>query len=84
MVLRNLVAGKKNSKVKPKNRRGGNIQFGWTYLDGSFVIDPKEYLIVRKILKLHQSDKSNQHIADFLNTNKFALERGAMPLLWQC
>jgi hypothetical protein len=74
--LRNFKNGKNLIKNGIEVKCGGHPPFGWLYLDGKLVIDPKEHIIVRKILKLHQSGKSNQDIANTLNTSKFPTHKG--------
>ena len=39
-------------------------------------MDPKEHLIARRILRLHQSGKSNQSIADIFNAKKIPTRKG--------
>jgi hypothetical protein len=49
---------------------GGHTPYGFAYLDGQFVIDPVEHLVVRQIMKLYQEGKSIKTIADELNHQK--------------
>ena len=69
-ALRSFSIGSEKAGDRKQSKRCGHTPYGFAYLDGQLVIDPKEHLIVRKILKLHQSDKSNQAIADELNNQK--------------
>ncbi len=67
MALRNSAMTNQLKNNNQKFKCGGQAPYGFTYLDGQLVIDPKEHLICRKIFQLQQSGKSNQHIADELN-----------------
>jgi hypothetical protein len=68
--LRNFAIGNGKAGDRKRSKRCGHTPYGFAYLDGQLVIDPKEHLIVRKIIKLHQSGKSNQSIANELNNQK--------------
>jgi hypothetical protein len=70
MALRNPLNGNGKHFDNKSVKRGGATPYGWAYLDGKLVIDPKEQIIVRQIIKLHQSGKSNQQIAGELNSKK--------------
>jgi hypothetical protein len=74
--IRNYVTGKNVPKDWTKTKHSGHPPFGRTYLDGNLVMDPKEHLISRRILRLHQSGKSNQSIADILNAKKIPTRKG--------
>jgi site-specific DNA recombinase len=69
-ALRNFSTGNENVGDRKRSKRCGHTPYGFAYLDGQLVVDPKEHLIVRKIIKFHQSGKSNQSIADELNNQK--------------
>ncbi len=69
--------GANASKIdRTKNKRGGNTPYGYAYLDGQLLVDPKEQIIVRKIVKLHQSGLSGNVIARELNTQKIPGRNG--------
>jgi len=53
IALRNPTNGNHSKIDKTKNERGGHTPYGYAYLDGQLLLDPKEQIIVRKILKLH-------------------------------
>ena len=76
MALRNPMNGNASKIDSKQTKRGGHTQFGYAYLDGQLIIDPKEQLALRKILKLHKSGKSNQAIADELNCQKVPTRSG--------
>ena len=57
-------------------KRGGHTPYGYAYLDGQLLIDPKEQIIVRIILKFHQSGKSGNAIATELNNQKISSRTG--------
>jgi DNA invertase Pin-like site-specific DNA recombinase len=70
MALRNPLNGNASKIDGTKNKRGGHTPYGYAYLDGQLLIDPKEQIIVRKILKLHQSGLSGNAIVRELNNQK--------------
>lgn len=61
---------------RTKNKRGGHTPYGYAYLDGQLLIDPKEQIILRKILKLRQEGQTFQAIADELNHQKIPTRSG--------
>ena len=69
-ALRNFSIGSGKAGDRKRSKRCGHTPYGFAYLDGQLVIDPKEHLVVRRIMKLHQSGKSGQAIADELNRQK--------------
>lgn len=76
MVLRNPTGDNAKKIDNKSTKRGGSTPYGHAYLDGQLVIDPKEQIALRKILKLHQEGKSNQAIADALNNKKIPTRSG--------
>lgn len=76
MALRNPLNGNAKKIDSQRTKRGGHTAFGYAYLDGKLVIDPKEQIALRKILKLHQAGKSNQAIANELNHLKVPTRSG--------
>lgn len=78
MTLRTPLNGNAKQFDNKFVKRGGTTPYGWAYLDGKLVIDPKEQIIVRQIIKLHQSGKSNQEIADHLNSKKIPTRNRAV------
>ncbi len=76
MALRNPVNGNAKKIDNKRSKRGGHTAFGYAYLDEQLVIDPKEQIALRKILKLHHSGKSNPAIADELNRQKVPTRSG--------
>jgi site-specific DNA recombinase len=76
MALRNPLNGNASKIDRTKNKRGGHTPYGYAYLDGQLLIDPKEQIIVRKILKLHQSGVSGNAIARELNNQKIPSRNG--------
>jgi len=67
MSLRNPLNGNARHIDRLHTKRGGSTLYGYAYLDGQLLLDPKEQIIVRKILKLHQSGMSGNAIANELN-----------------
>ena len=74
--MRNPLNGNAKKIDNKRTKRGGHTAFGYAYLDGQLVIDPKEQIALRKILKLHHSGKSNPAIADELNRQKVPTRSG--------
>ncbi|MGE3610486.1 MAG: recombinase family protein [Bacteriovoracaceae bacterium] len=66
----------KGEKLGKNFKCAGHPPFGHAYLDGKLIIDPKEQLIIRKILKLRQSGMSLRAIADELNHQKIPTRTG--------
>lgn len=50
--------------------KSGIIPYGYAYLDGKFVIEPREYKNVLEILRLQKSGSSFRAIARTLNDRK--------------
>jgi site-specific DNA recombinase len=76
MTLRNPLNGNAKNIDRLHTKRGGSTPYGYAYLDGKLLIDPKEQIIVRKILKLHQSEMSGNAIAKELNNQKIPSRNG--------
>jgi hypothetical protein len=76
MALRNPQNDKSSKIDRTKNKRGGHTPYGYAYLDGKLLIDPKEQIIVRKILKLHQAGLSGNAITRELNNKKIPSRNG--------
>jgi hypothetical protein len=54
----------------------GHPPFGYAYLDGKLIVDPKEQLTIRKIIKLRQSGMSLRAIVEELNDQKIPTRTG--------
>jgi len=52
------------------------LPFGYDWLDGKLVVDPKEYRVVQKILNLWRKSQSARVIADQLNQQKISTRMG--------
>lgn len=76
MPLRNPFNGNAHYIDRQHTKHGGSTPYGYAYLDGQLLIDPKEQIIVRKILKLHQSGISSNAIAKELNSQKIPSRPG--------
>lgn len=76
MSLRNSLNGNARHIDRLHTKRSGHTPYGYAYLDGQLLIDPKEQIIVRKILKLHQSGMSGNAIAFELNRQKIPSRTG--------
>ncbi len=75
-VLRSSTNGKDHQTDHTQFKSSGQTPYGYAYLDGKLIIDPKEYLIVLKVMKLYKSGKSSQSIAENLNDQKILSRRG--------
>ena len=58
LALRNPLNGNAIHIDRLHTKRDGHMTYSYAYLDGQLIIDPKEEIIVRKTLKLHQSGLS--------------------------
>lgn len=76
LTLRNYHNRRKPKSKDPKVMRPGTIPFGFAYLEGKLVKDPKEYKIVLQIQKLWHSGKSCSAIAAILNNQKTPTRMG--------
>ncbi|MCE3009193.1 MAG: recombinase family protein [Proteobacteria bacterium] len=76
MSLRNPLNGNASKIDRTKNKRGGHTPYGYAYLDGQLLLDPKEQIIVRKILKLHHSGLSGNAITKQLNSQNIPSRNG--------
>lgn len=75
-ALRNPTNGNATKIDNKRTKRGGSTPFGYAYLDGKLLMDPKEQIALRKILKLWKVGKSYQAIADELNNQKTPTRSG--------
>jgi len=76
MMLRNPLNGNAAHIDRLHTKRGGHTPYGYAYLDGQLLVDPKEQTIVRKIMKLHHSGLSGNAIAKELNHQKIPSRTG--------
>jgi DNA invertase Pin-like site-specific DNA recombinase len=75
-ALRNPLNGNAPIIDSKRTKRGGSTPFGYAYLDGKLLMDPKEQIALRKILSLWKAGKSYQGIADELNNKKITTRSG--------
>jgi len=76
LVLRNNRNRQKFNSKTPRVMKAGTIPYGYAYLEGKLVKDPKEYRTVLKIQKLWRSGKSCSAIATILNKQKTPTRMG--------
>ena len=57
-------------------KKSGYAPYGYIYFDGKLIIDPKEKLILRKILKLNEVENNYQNVADEFNIRKIKTRFG--------
>jgi hypothetical protein len=74
--IRSRMKTLKGEKTGKPFKCAGYAPYGFAYLDGQLVIDPKEHIIVRKILKLRQHGLSYRAIANELNKQKIPTRNG--------
>jgi hypothetical protein len=75
-ALRNPQNGNPSRIDNKRNKRGGSTPFGYAYLEGKLLMDPKEQIALRKILKFGKDGKSYQAITDELNIQKIPTRSG--------
>lgn len=74
--LRNPTHGNASRIDNKRNKRGGTTPFGYAYLEGKLLLDPREQIALRKILRLWKDGNSYQAIADELNYQKTPTRSG--------
>ncbi len=75
-ALRNPLNGNASMLDNKRTKRGGSTPFGYAYLDGKLLMDPKEQIALRKIIGFWKSGKSYQAIADELYNKKIPTRSG--------
>ncbi len=76
MEIRNRVLTNRKSPNSKKYMKAGPVPFGFVYLEGKLVIDPKEQQIVLNILRLWNKGQSFRAIARHLNGKKLTTRTG--------
>lgn len=56
--------------------RSGVVPYGFAYLEGHLVVDPRETKVIHQMVKLWQSGKSFKAIAEQLNDQKIPTRLG--------
>ena len=69
-VFRGEAASQKIKAQKERSKTGGKTPFGYHWLNGELVVDPREYKIVLEIVKLRQSGQTLRAIARTLDSKK--------------
>ena len=75
-ALRNPTNGNASKIDNKRNKRDGSTPFGYAYLEGKLLMDPKEQIALRNILKLWKDGKSYQAIVDELNNQRIPTRSG--------
>ncbi len=75
-TLRQAAKVPQKKSQRSAQMRSPVLPFGYEWLDGKLVIDPKEYRVVQKILRLWRDGKSARLIADFLNQQNIPTRMG--------
>lgn len=61
---------------RPVKKKSGFAPYGYIYFDGKLLLDPKEQLVIRKILKLCECGRNYQEIANELNAKEIRTRFG--------
>ena len=69
-ALGNYVSGQIPPSKRATVQKPGRPPYGYGYIDGQLVIDPREHSIVKQIVNLRKSGKSFNAIAIHLNGKK--------------
>ncbi len=64
------------ARAKSHQRTGGVASYGYCWLNGKLVIDPREHKIVQVVIQLNQQGKSLRQIAKHLNAKKYPTRSG--------
>ena len=76
LPLRRAKPIRKNQTASPKGMRSGVVPYGYAYLEGQLVVDPNQYKVVLRMVKLWHSGKSFIAIAKDLNDQKIPTRMG--------
>lgn len=76
VARRNFSKNQKGSQELAGAMRSGTTPFGYIYLEGKLVIDPREYQTVLEIVRLRKSGNSMRAIAQTLNDRKIPTRLG--------
>jgi len=76
LVLRPTKRCQKRKWKKPTAMRSGVIPYGYAYLEGRLVVDPREYKTVLQAVRWWKSGKSYTAIAKLLNDKKVPTRLG--------
>lgn len=76
MEIRNRALTNIKSPNHKTFMKAGPVPFGFVYLEGKLVIDPKEKQIVLNIIRLWNKGQSFREIARHLNGNKLTTRTG--------
>lgn len=71
-TLRNSVSSPHLLGPKTVVRRSPVLPYGYDWLNGQLILDPREYRVVQKILNLWKAGESSQSIAKILNKRLIA------------
>jgi hypothetical protein len=70
MPMRSFMPATKAPLKRPKGMMAGTVPYGYAYLEGKLVPEPREYKIVLKAYRLWQNGKSFREIARTLHSQK--------------
>jgi hypothetical protein len=76
VALRSFSNANIKGRDRTKAKLGGNTPYGYACHDGKLVIDPREQVAIRLMVKLSKSGRSFQYIADELNRKKILTRNG--------
>ena len=75
-IWERLEQGRKLKAARGGYAGYGSPPFGHTSINGQLVQDPREQQVIEFIRRHHESGKSLQQIADWLNQENFQTKRG--------
>jgi hypothetical protein len=70
VAIRNFSRGQTSKPDLTQVIRSGNTPYGFAYLEGKLVVDPREYQIVIEIYRLWKLGQSLRAICHYLNGHK--------------
>lgn len=74
---RDYVTSNKLKAEKERSKTGGKTPFGYCWLNGELVVDPREYKIVLEIVKHRQAGLTLRGIARALDSKKVPHRTGS-------
>lgn len=76
MPLRKNKSAKKLKSKRQVVEKGGAVPYGFAYLEGKLLMDPKEYKVVLEIYRQWQKAQSYRAVARYLNGKKITTRAG--------
>lgn len=76
MPLRKNKLLKKLALKKQEREKGGAVAYGFAYLEGKLLVDPKEFKVVLEIYRQWQKVQSYRGVARYLNAKRITTRAG--------